>query len=98
MLLDEHGREPEARGDRGDLACVVRLDAADRHERVAALRERLRRQVLELARLVASVGEAGVAVVALRPDLDAAAEVLGEALESVHGRGSEEERNALEVA
>ena len=72
------------RGDRRDLARVVRLHAADRDERVAALRERVGREVLELARLVAAVREAAVAVLALRPDLDASAEVLAQPLEPVH--------------
>ena len=46
---------------------MVRLDTADRDQRVAALRERVRHQVLEFARLVASIGQATVAVIALRP-------------------------------
>ena len=83
--------------DRGDLARVVRLDAADRDERVAALGERVGGEVLELAHLVAAVGEARVAVLALGPDLDLAAEVLGEALEAVDRGGAERERNAREV-
>jgi hypothetical protein len=53
---------------------VVRLDAADRHERVAALRERVGDEVLELADLVAAERDAGVAVLALGPDLDRAAQ------------------------
>ena len=76
VLLHEHAGEAEVRRDRRDLARVVRLDAADRDERVAALRERVGSEVLELAHLVAAVGEAGVAVLALGPDLDLAAEVL----------------------
>ena len=97
VLLDEHTAEAEARGHGGDLPRVVRLDAADRDERVAALRERIRGQVLELAGLVAAVREPGVAVVALGPDLDAAAEVLLEPLEPVNRRRAEEERDAVEV-
>ena len=85
------------RGDGGDLARVVRLDAADRDERVAALGERVRREVLELAHLVAAVGEAGVAVLALGPDLDPAAEVLAQPVEAVHRGGAERERHAREV-
>ena len=76
VLLHEHAAQPEACGDGGDLARVVRLHAADRHERVAALGERVGGEVLELAHLVAAVREPGVAVLALGPDLDAAAEML----------------------
>ena len=57
------------RGDRGDLAGVVGLVAADRDQRVRALGERVGDEVLELAGLVAAVGEPGVAVLALGPDL-----------------------------
>ena len=70
VLLHEHAAEAELRGDRRDLPRVVRLHAADRDERVASLRERVGREVLELAHLVAAVGEARVAVLPLRPDLD----------------------------
>jgi len=89
VLLDEDAAEPEAGGDRSDLARVVRLDTADRDQRVAALRERVGGEVLQLARLVASVGETRVAVLPLRPDLDAAAEVLAQPLEAVDRRGPE---------
>ena len=92
VLLDEHAAEPEVRGDRGDLAGVVRLDAADRDERVAALGERVGGEVLELAHLVAAEREPGVAVLALGPDLDRAAEVLGQPLEPVDRRRPEQQR------
>ena len=88
--------EAEMRGDGCDLARVVRLDAADRDERVAALRERVGGEVLELARLVAAVREAGVAVVALGPDLDLAAEVLAQPVEAMHRRRPEDERDTRE--
>ena len=61
------------------------------------LREGVGGEVLELAHLVAAVGEAGVAVFALRPDLDLAAEVLGQAVEPVDRGGAEGERDAGEV-
>jgi hypothetical protein len=76
---------------------VVRLHAADRDERVAPLRERVRGEVLELAHLVAAVREARVTVLALRPDVDAAAEVLAQALEPMDRRRSEEERDTVEA-
>jgi hypothetical protein len=75
---------------------VVRLHAPDRDERVAPLRQRVRGKVFELAHLVAAVRKAGVAVLALRPDVDLAAEVLAQALETVDRRRPEEERDAIE--
>jgi hypothetical protein len=98
VLLDEHAGESEMRGRRGDLAGVVRLDAADRDKRVATLCKRVCDEVLELAGLVASVGKPRVAVLPLRPDLDAAPEVLAQPLEPVDRRGPEEQRNAGVVA
>ena len=95
-LLDEHALQPRARRDRRDLARVIRLHAADRDERVAALFERVGEQVLEFPRLVASVGEARADVVALRPHARAA-EVLGQPLERMDRRGAEEKRIALEL-
>ena len=97
MLLHQDTTEPELRGDSGDLPRVVRLHAADRDERVAALRERVSDQVLQLPRLVAAVREARVAVLALRPDLDLAAEVLAQPLEPMHRRRTEEQRHASDV-
>ena len=47
--------------------------------------------VFELADLVAAEGEAGVAVLALGVELDAAAEMLGQAVELLDGRGAEGE-------
>ena len=49
-------------------AGVVGLPPADRRQRVGALREHVRHHVFQLACLVAAVGEAGVAVLAPRPD------------------------------
>ena len=97
VLLDEHAAQAETRGDRRDLARVVGLHATDRHERVAALREGLGHEVLELADLVAPVGEARVAVLALGPDLHLASEVLLEALEPMDRRRPERQRDPLEV-
>ena len=97
MLLHEHAAETEPGRDRRHLARVVGLHAADRDERVAPARERVRREVLELAHLVAAVREPGVAVLALGPDLDPAPEVLLEPLEPVHRRRPEEERHEIEA-
>jgi len=85
------------RGDGGHLARLVRLDAADRHERVAALRERLGYQVFELARLVAAEREAAVAVLAFGVKLDLAAEMIGEALERLDRRRPEGQRITVEA-
>ena len=76
---------------------MVRLDAADRHEGVASLRERVGDEVLEFADLVATERDAGVAVLALGPDLDIAAERVGQAGQWVDGRRPEHERVAGEV-
>ena len=66
-LLYQHALQPEARRHRRHLPRVVGLHAADRDQRVAAGRERVGDQVLELAGLVAAEGDARVAVVALGP-------------------------------
>ncbi len=94
-LLHEHAVEPEPRRDRGHLARVVRLHAADRDERVAALRERVGGKVLELARLVAAECEPAGHVVALGPDRRTA-ELGGEPVEPVHRRRAEEQLDAGE--
>ena len=80
VLLDEDAFEARVCGHRRDLAGVVGLDAADRHERVAALGEGVGEEVLELADLVAAEREAAVAVLALGPH-GGAAEVLRQAVE-----------------
>ena len=69
VLLHQHALQPEVRGHRGDLAGVVGLVATDRDQGVRALGQRLGDEVLQLAGLVAAVGEARVAVLALGPDL-----------------------------
>ena len=84
-------------GDAGDLAGVVRLDAADRHQRVAALGERVGDEVLELAHLVAAERDARVAVLALGPDLDLAAERGAEPRQGMDRRRAEQQRDTGEV-
>jgi hypothetical protein len=71
MLLHQIGFEAQVRGNRGHLARVVRLHASNRHECVAPLREGIGNEVLELADLVATAGQAAVAVLTLGPDLGA---------------------------
>jgi hypothetical protein len=70
------------------LAGVVGLVTADRDQRVRALREHVRNDVLELAGLVAAVGQTAVAVLPFGPD-PGAAEVLGEPVQRMHRAGSE---------
>src|SRR5699024_4206845 len=79
-LLHQTRLEAELGSDRGDLPRVVRLHAADRDQMRGALSERVGNQVLELAGLVATEGEPGVAVLTLGPDAGTA-EVLGEPVE-----------------
>ena len=97
MLLHQDTTEAEPRRNRGNLPRVIRLDAADRHERVAALGQRLSGEELQLPHLVAAVGEAGVAVLALRPDLDLAAKMLAQSSEPMHRRRAEPQRHAGEA-
>ena len=96
-LLHRDAPEAEVAGHPGDLAGVVGLHPADRHERVAALVEGLGDEVLQLAHLVAAEGDPGVAVLALGPDLDPAPEGLAQAGQWVDGRRAEEQRDTGEV-
>src|SRR5204863_9390027 len=61
-FLDQHALHAGARSGRSDLSGVIRLHAADRHKRVATLRQRVGHQVLELPGLVAAVCQPTVAV------------------------------------
>jgi hypothetical protein len=94
--LDEDAAEAEPSRNRRDLPRVVRLHAVDRDERVASLSDRFGGQVLELANLVTAVRKPRVAVLALRPELDLAPEMLAQTLELMDRRRSEEERDAVE--
>ena len=73
-LLHGDGLQAEVGCHTCDLAGVVRLHAADGNERVAALCQCLGDEVLELAGLVAAEGDSRVAILALGPDLDLAAQ------------------------
>jgi hypothetical protein len=75
---------------------MVRLNAPDRYERIGVGCQRIGDDVLELANLVAAERETRVAVLALRVDLDGAAEMLRQAVELVDRRRAERERVALE--
>ena len=88
-LLDQDGLQAHLGGDRGHLPGVVGLHAADADERVRALPERVGDQVLQLAGLVAAVGQPAVAVLALGPDAGTA-EVIAEPVQRVHGAGAEQ--------
>ena len=83
VLLHGHGAEAEVAGDAGHRTGVVGLDPSDRHQRVAALGERLGGEVLELADLVAAEGDPGVAVLPLGPHLDATTQCRAEARQRV---------------
>jgi len=74
-FLHEAALHADLGGDRGDHAGVVRLHAADRDQRVGVGGDRIGDDVFELAQLVAAIGEAGIAVLALGIDLDLAAEM-----------------------
>ena len=90
VLLHRDDLEAEVARDTGDRARVVGLDAADRDQRVAALGDRLGHEVLELAHLVAAERDAAVAVLALGPDLDAAAERRRQPRQRMDRRGTEQ--------
>ncbi|MNT23872.1 hypothetical protein D3C72_1593130 [compost metagenome] len=64
--------------DGGNLARVVRLDPADRDQRIGALRQHVWNDVFELARLVAAKGKAAVAVLALGIELDLATQAFAQ--------------------
>ncbi len=65
---------------------MVGLNATDGNEGVAVLRQGISSQVLEFARLVSAVGDAGIQVLAFGPDLDVATQVLGEAIPAFQWR------------
>ena len=90
-LLDEDALHARLRGRRGHLPCVVRLHAADRHERVASVGQRVGHQVFEFSDLVAAECEGGVHVVALGPDR-CSLEVLGQTIQPMNRRRAEHER------
>jgi hypothetical protein len=81
-LLDEDALHAGLGGRRGHLARVIRLHATDGHQGVAAIGEGVGDQELELADLVAAEGQAGVDVVAFRPD-GGSLEVLRQSIETV---------------
>jgi hypothetical protein len=94
-FLNEHALQADPGGHRGDLAGVVGLDTADRHERVTALGQGVGDEVLQLAGLVAAVGDARVAVLALGPDRRTP-QMLRQPVEPMHRRGAEQQRIPLE--
>jgi hypothetical protein len=96
LLLHESRLQPEVRRDGRDLARVVGLVAADRHDRVGAGGEDVGDDVLELAHLVAAEREAAVHVLAFRPDLRAP-EVVAQARQVLQRARAEGERVAREL-
>ncbi len=95
-FLHQPALEAELGGDGGDHAGVVGLHAADGDQRVGVRRDDVGHQVLHLAELVAAHGETGIAVVALGPDFDLAAERLGQARQELDRGRPEGERIAFE--
>ncbi len=81
---DEDAAQPAARGRRRRLTGVVRLDRAQRHERVRPCVQRLADGEFQLAGLVAAGGEAGL-VIALHEE-PGPAERPGEAGQLLDGR------------
>jgi hypothetical protein len=75
---------------------VVGLVAADRDESVRALLNDVGNEVLELAGLVAALGESAVAVFTLCPDAGTA-QVLAEPIQAVDRAGAKEQRIPGEV-
>ena len=96
-LLHQPAFHPDLGRDRGHLTGVVRLHAADRHQRVGVRGNRVGDDVFELAQLVAAVGEAGIAVLALGVELDLVAQMRAQALEPLDRRRAEGERIAFEL-
>src|SRR6266403_3831757 len=100
VLLHQHTLHPEVRRHGGDLPRLIRLDATDRYQRVAALGERLGDQVLELAGLVAAESQAAVAILTLGVEIDLSAQMRAQALQGLDWCGAESQRmtgEALQV-
>ena len=96
-LLHQPAFHPDLGRDRGHLARVVRLHAADRHQRVGVRGDRVGDDVFELAQLVAAEGETGIAILALGVELDLVAQMRAQALEPLDRRRTEGERIAFEL-
>ena len=95
--LHQDALHAQVRGDRRHLARLVRLDAADGDQGVAALRDGFGDQVFQLARLVAAEGQPAVAVFALGVQVHLAAEVRAESCERLDRRDAEGERVTREI-
>ena len=95
-LLHQPAFHADFRRDRGDLAGMVRLDPADRNQRVGVRGNRVGDDIFELAQLVAAEGEARIAVFALGVKLDPVAEMGAETLQPLDRRRAEGERIAFE--
>src|SRR5262249_51417671 len=93
--LNQVALHAQFRRDGGDLARVVRLDAADRDQGVAALRERIGHEVFQLAKLVAAACKAAVAILSFSPDAQLAAQTIAEPHERLQRRRPEGKGIAL---
>ena len=96
-FLHESAAHSELRRDGCDLAGVVGLHAANRDQRIGTGRDRIRDNVLELAKFVAAKGESRVAVLAFRPERRAAVQIVAEALQFFDGCRAKGERVALKA-
>jgi hypothetical protein len=96
LLLDQACLQAEVCGDGGHLPRVVGLDAPDRDEGVRPTGQHVGDDVLQLADLVAAVGQAAVDVLALGPHLRAA-EVGGHPRQPVDRAGAERQRVTRKV-
>ncbi|MNK89185.1 hypothetical protein D3C87_1091850 [compost metagenome] len=97
VLLHQHTLHAQVGGDRSNLAGLVGLDAADRHQGVAALIDGFGNQVFELACLVPAEGQATVAIFTFGIQLHLAAQVFAEAFEGRDRRWTEGQRITFEA-
>ncbi len=95
--MNSYGLEAEVTCNAGDLAGVIGLDTADGDEGVAAGVDCFGDEVLQFADLVASEGDAGVAVFSFCLDLDLTAQCLAESWQWVDRGWAKEQRFAAEV-
>ncbi len=75
VLLHQNTTHAEMSGDRCDLSRLIRLDAVDRHQRVAALCQRFGDEELQLAGLIAAESEPAITIFPFRRQLDASAQM-----------------------
>src|SRR5688572_24111653 len=97
VLLHHDALHADLRSGRRNLACVIGLQTADRHERIGARSNRIGHDVFELPELVAAQREPGIAIVALGVDLYFSAERCRQPRQMLDGRRTEGQRIAIEL-